>query len=289
MSLEVLKPGLHTSIQDGGRVGFQDKGIPKSGFMDTQSAHLANLLVNNPPNTSLIEMSFLGATFKVHKTIEIAICGACMGALANNTHIPINKKVLIKKGTVLTFSQATRGVYTYLAVSGSFMIPTYLGSTATYIPAGIGGQQGKLLKKGDKIPIKSISIKTNCSFGRVKPIQAKTTLNLTCLKGPEYHCFSIQDLDSFFTNTYTISKNSNRIGTRLQGTSLELTNVTEIISSGIVKGTVQITKGGLPIVLMADAPTTGGYLRIVNLTRKACNILSQLPVGKKVQFQLMQP
>lgn len=283
MSLKVLKPGLYVTIQDKGRLGFQDKGIPKSGFMDVKSANLANMLVNNKPGDSLIEMGLLGATFKVLKDINIAVCGAEMNAKIDDELIETNKLFFVKKGSVLKFSNATNGIYTYLAISGGLKLNKYLGSTATYIPAEIGGLKGQILKKNDVI--NTYISKRVLSNSKIKKTPFKNQIILTCLKGPEYHQFPDKALELFKTTQYVVSKDCNRIGIRLEGSPLTFANKSEIISSGIVKGTIQITKGGLPIIMMSDAPTTGGYMRIANLTVDACNKLSQVAVGGIVKFK----
>ena len=285
MSLEVVKPGLLSIIQDSGRVGFQDKGIPKSGFMDVDSAHLANLLVNNSPKSALIEMCLVGAKFKVLENVTIAITGANMQAKVDGIPLMLNKAIQVKKDTVVSFSVAINGVYTYLAIGGVIKANTIFNSKSTYLPAKIGGIKGRPLKKRDLI-----SVKTNNNTlvkSKVKHTAFKKEVVLSCLKGPEWKLFSEASKNIFFSTEYTIDKNSNRIGIRLNGVLIPLPNRNEIISSGIVKGVVQITKSGQPIVMMADAPTTGGYLRFVNLTEKACNQLAQMSIGNRVKFKML--
>ncbi|MGY5351049.1 5-oxoprolinase subunit C family protein [Wenyingzhuangia sp. IMCC45533] len=286
MSLEVLKPGLLTSIQDGGRKGFQDRGIPRSGFMDAQSAKLANVLANNHPTASLIEMGLVGATYKVLKDICIAVYGANMNAFIDDVPLIIGKLISVKTGAIIKFSQSTNGVYGYLAISGGIDLDNYLASTSTYVPAKIGGLHGHLLQKGDVIKTKTAHCENLTTVGRLKPVLYSNDVLLKCMKGPEYDSFSNEDLNAFFSNEFTVSKDTNRIGIRLEGPTLNLDYQSEIISSGIVKGTVQITKGGQPIIMMSDAHTTGGYMRIANLTVEACHNLSQIAIGGKVFFEL---
>ncbi len=285
MGLKLLKSGFSTTIQDIGRYGFQDKGIPVSGFMDTEAAQLANLLVNNNPHEALFEMTLLGSTFKATKKVCFAVTGANMQPKINNKIIKLNKAYFLYKNDILSFSNAETGVYCYVAVSDSLEISSYFNSKSTYVPAKIGGLHGEFLKKGDFI--KTAVLRKSFTIPNTHlNIKTQQTNILKCLKGPEWHSFSKISQNQFLNTVYTVDGNSNRIGIRLNGTKIEMPQKDEIISSGILKGTVQITKAGFPIVMMADAPTTGGYLRIVNLTEDACNKLAQIPIGNIIQFEM---
>lgn len=284
MSIEILSPGLSTTIQDGGRFGYQDKGVPVSGFMDVISAQMANNLVTNDLDTAVIEMTLLGIKFKATQAITIAITGANMQPKLNGKSINMYKAIEIPKDGIVSFKGATHGVYGYVAVFGGFKIPRVLESKATYTPANLGGFKGRALQKGDLLPVLHQILKPIKS--KVKAPEFPLQVTLDCLPGPEWDWFSEESIATFFDTTFTIGKDCNRIGIRLEGNHVPLPTKDEIISSGIVKGTVQITKSGQPIVMMADAPTTGGYVRLVNLTQKACNALAQVPIGGKVTFTL---
>ena len=284
MSIEILNPGLSSTVQDGGRFGFQDKGIPVSGFMDVTSAHLANALVTNEANTSVIEMTLLGIKFKANQAITIAITGANMHPKLNGEPISMYKAIEIPKDGIVSFKGASHGVYGYIAVLGGLKIPRVLGSKSTYVPAKLGGFKGRVLQKGDLLPVLHNTLKPIKS--KVKAPDFLPNAQLLCVKGPEWNLFSTTSKAAFFDAVFTIGKDANRIGIRLEGSKVILPKKDEIISSGIIKGTVQITKAGQPIVMMADAPTTGGYVRLVNLTEKSCDALSQVPIGGKIQFVL---
>ncbi|MDO6802941.1 biotin-dependent carboxyltransferase family protein [Wenyingzhuangia sp. 1_MG-2023] len=284
MAIEIISSGLATTLQDGGRFGYQDQGIPVSGFMDGDAAHIANLLLNNPPNAVMIEMTMVGIKFKAIQELVIAITGADMQPKLNGEALTMYKALTIPKDAVVSFSGAKNGVYSYIAVLGGFDIQDEFGSKSTYTPAKLGGFYGRKLEKGDVLPVPNKKITQK--LARVKAIDYKQNAQLYCLKGPEWDWFSEESKTAFLETTFKIHQHSNRIGIRLEGTLLKMPKRDEIISSGIVKGTVQITKGGQPIVMMADAPTTGGYLRIVNLTQHACHILAQIPPGGTVQFVL---
>ncbi|MGY5353679.1 5-oxoprolinase subunit C family protein [Wenyingzhuangia sp. IMCC45467] len=284
MSIEILSPGLSTTIQDGGRFGYQDKGVPISGFMDVTSAHLANALVTNEFNTGLLEMTMLGVKFKATQEITIAITGADMQPKLNGNPVNMYKAIKVPKDGIVSFKGAISGVYGYVAVLGGLKTPRVLGSKATYTPAKMGGFKGRILQKGDMLPILHNTL--NPIKSKVKAPVFLPNATLECVKGPEWDWFSKQSKSAFFDAVFTIGKDSNRMGIRLENSKVTLPEKDEIISSGIIKGTVQITKAGQPIVMMADAPTTGGYVRMVNLTQKSCDILAQVPIGGKVKFVL---
>lgn len=285
MKIEILHPGLCTTIQDQGRVEYQDKGMPVAGFMDVSAATLANLLVNNTPNTALLEMQSLGAKLKVHQPTYLAITGANMQAKVNGEYVVINKMILIPKNAILSFKGAINGVYAYISFAGGIAIESVLGSTSTYLPAKIGGFKGRSLLKGDIIPLNNKQLSSVNT--KVKNTIFKNDVLLECFRGPEWDFLSVNSQQHLLKNSYIVSKDSNRIGIRLEGTTVEFLEKNEIISSAIIKGTVQITKAGQPIVMMADAPTTGGYLRVLNLSQKSCNLLAQVQIGGRVQFTLI--
>ncbi|WP_010136222.1 5-oxoprolinase subunit C family protein [Ochrovirga pacifica] len=282
MSIQVLTSGAATTLQDQGRYGYQDQGVPVSGYMDANAANLANLLVNNPKGEVLIEMSLMGIKFKTTEAITIAITGADMQPTLNGIPIPMYKAIQIPKDGIVKLGGAKTGVYSYLAIAGGLKIPKEMGSKSTYMPAALGGLHGGMLQKGNEIELQNQQIVQNVS--KVKSVIYPKEVDLMCLPGPEWNLFSEKSKTQFLNQTYKVTADSNRIGIRLQGATLKLPVVDEIISSGIVKGTIQVTKAGTPIVMMADAPTTGGYLRIANLTQQACNRLAQVVVGGSVRF-----
>ena len=285
MSIEILTSGFNTTLQDRGRFGSQDQGVPTSGFMDVGAAHMANILVTNERNTCLLEMSLVGLKFKALHAITIAITGANMSPMLADKPISMYKAIEIPEGGIVSFKGASCGVYCYVAVFGGINVPKVLNSQSTYEPAAIGGMLGRALQKGDLLPVSNQTLKQIHSKVRVPPMLTK--VNLECSKGPEWDLVSDKSKAVFFETTFMISNQSNRIGIRLEGTPIQLSEKDEIISSGIVRGTVQITKSGQPIVMMADAPTTGGYIRLVNLTLKACDLLAQVPIGGEAKFLLL--
>lgn len=286
MSIEIISPGLSTTIQDKGRLGVQNRGIPVSGFMDAAAANLANLLLNNTPNTALLEMTLLGITFKTTEQISIAITGANMQPKVNGKAVSMNKVLNLTKNSIVSLSASINGVYGYISFHQEILVSSVFNSKSTYTPAFLGGYKGRRFKKGDTIQLLNTQKKINPNT-KVKRANYDRNVVLECLKGLEWNEFSKKAQYDFLKTTFTISQDSNRIGIRLEGELVNIPTKDEIISSGIVKGTVQITKGGQAIVMMADAPTTGGYLRMINLTEKACCLLAQTPIGGTLTFKLI--
>ncbi|MBD0399868.1 biotin-dependent carboxyltransferase family protein [Flammeovirga sp. EKP202] len=285
MSFEVIKGGLMTTIQDGGRYGVQDQGIPVSGFMDESSAQIANSLVGNSPNSALLECCQVGCTIKAHTEFSVAFYGAHMELKLNNHEVPQGKILTLTTDDILSIGFATKGMYGYLAIAGQLNLPKIYNSYSTYLPAKFGGYYGKKLETGDVVHILKPNILSN-SFSVIKPQNFPQHVVLEALPGPEWNELPKESQELLLSTTYTISKDINRIGYRLEGESIPLGNKKEIISSGMIKGTMQITSAGIPIIMMADAPTSGGYLRALNLTERACDQLAQMQVGNKVEVRM---
>ena len=286
MGLKVVKAGMFTTIQDGGRVGIQQYGVPVCGFMDTESAHLANLLVGNVATEALIECTLLGPTFEVLQDTVIAITGADMLATIDGTVVEMNKPIRVKTNQKISLGSAKEGLRTYMAIAGGINTTLVFNSKSTYTYGNFGGLKGRALKKGDVIDV-LYKEHIGGDFGKVKRSPILKNIQLNCFKGPEFELFSELEIQKLITSTYKVSQNSNRMGIRLEGKTLELGEQKEIISSAIVKGTVQITSSGQPIVMMADAPTTGGYLRIANLDLNSINKLAQASFSTRIRFSFL--
>lgn len=285
MSLIVLKPGLHTTIQDYGRIGVQNLGIPVSGFMDVASAQIANRLVDNSKKTALIECCQLGCDLQATMPMSIAFYGADMPLLINGKKQKQGKVLQLKTDDVLSIGYAKSGVYGYLAIAGEIDVPEYLNSKSTYTIAKLGGFKGRVLKKGDVLAVRPKILESINS--KVKQQVFSNQFILSVLKGPEWDDLPKKGQEQLLCNEFKISKDTNRIGYRLLGDAIAFELKKEIISSSMIKGTVQITSSGQPIIMMSDAPTVGGYLRVLNLTLLSCDQLAQAVVGTSLKFELI--
>ncbi|MBB6462914.1 5-oxoprolinase subunit C family protein [Flammeovirga kamogawensis] len=286
MSFEIIKGGFLTTIQDSGRYGVQDQGIPVSGFMDESSAQIANSLLGNPINSAVLECCMIGCTIKAHTEFSIAFFGAHMELKLNNHIVSQGKIITLTTDDILSIGFAKQGMYGYLAISGSIDIPKIYNSKSTYLPSQFGGYKGRKLEKGDIISLSNLKILPN-SFSVVKQQVFTNFMTLEVMRGPEWNDLPVESQQKLLSSTYTIGKDISRIGYRIEGKPIPLGEKKEIISSGMLKGTIQITSAGIPIIMMADSPTSGGYLRVLNLTARACDQLAQLQPNYRITFQFL--
>jgi biotin-dependent carboxylase-like uncharacterized protein len=279
--IEVLRPGLFTTIQDLGRFGYRSVGVPVSGPMDSDSSKCANELLGNDQNCPVIEMAFVGASFLFHHSATVAYAGADCEILLNDERVNDRAIINIESGSVLSFGPLTYGNFGYLAVFGGFHAARILGS-ACYFAAVTGIAR---MTKGTTVPfdqsIQNKSINTN----QKSPILSLPDDIITVEKGPEFHHLSEQEIHLLTTKEFTISRQSNRMGYQLN--ERVAFGIREIISSPVQPGTVQLTHGGQLIVLMRDAQTIGGYPRILQLTESSLNKIAQLALNTSIQFRIV--
>jgi antagonist of KipI len=291
MGIKVLKAGLMSTLQDMGRFGYRKDGIIVSGAMDSLALRTGNLLVGNPEAEAGIECTLTGPQILFESEQLIALTGADLSATINNVPLQMWRPLLIKKGAVLSFGAATRGCRAYLSVAGGFSVPRILGSRSTYLRAGFGGWNGRALQSGDYIPFRSayrdtlLDFHWSCDLRSFYPDLNDPIVRV--IKGPEYELFSEGSKRVFFEQEFQLSNESDRMGYRLQGATLKLETPQEMISSAVSFGTVQVTRKGDPIVLMADHQTTGGYPRIAQVITVDFSKLAQLRSGQKIRFELI--
>jgi len=280
--VEVLKAGFYDSIQDLGRVGFQQYGVPYSGVMDHYAASLANILLGNDINEAVIEITMTGPKLKFHCNTAICISGANFIPLLNESAIENNKVIQINKNDILSFSKQDYGFRSYLAVLGGFQSEKIFGSRSMYQSI----TKAFKIAKNDLLPILGNTIKLNEKHASIKSnsfyMHSKT---INVFKGPEFDMLSENQKKKLFSQDYTISKNNNRMAYQLEE-SLE-NNLKPIITSLVFPGTVQLTPSGKLIVLMRDCQTTGGYPRIFQLEEKALDVMAQKFSGQQIRFQMV--
>ena len=279
--IEVISPGMYTSVQDEGRKGFRKLGVPLSGVMDQFHARFANRLVGNHTSMALLECTLQGPRLLFRQAAEIAICGAVYHPVLNNNPIAINRLIRVKVGDVLSMGNPSKGMRGYLAVKGGICTEKVMGSRSMY--ASIT-KQLRLLK-GDLLTLKSASDSVYDSKTLIKVIPSfANTKTIEVYPGPEFPLLS-DTLKKQLTNTLLlVSPQSNRMGILLDG--LVVSEVKEIITGPVQPGTVQLTSSGKCIVLMRDAQTTGGYARVLQLSEEAINRIAQKRPGETVCFKL---
>ena len=306
MSVCVVRPGLLTSLQDLGRYGLQHLGIVPGGAMDPVAHRIANALVDNPAAAATLECTVLGPDLIVGHDALIALYGAAFDARIDRLPLPLNRPVLVKAGSTLKIGAAARGARAYLAIAGGFEVAEVLGSRSTYIPAAFGGLEGRALKAGDRLP--GITDLARISIARFARIAARNGrfahsgfssvrwhapeltlpyqggLTLRAMEGRHFQQFDAASREAFFDQIWRVSPDSNRMGYRLTGPRLTRTKPVEILSEPTCLGTVQVPNDGIPIALMADHQTTGGYPKIAEIASVDIPGLAQLAPGGSVRF-----
>ena len=263
--IKVISTGLYTTFQDLGRFKYRNLGVPLSGAMDQYSARLANRLVGNKPNATLLEITLVGPVLKFDVATQIAITGAGFSPTLNNVEIPLNTKVNVLENNILKFGLSAFGVRAYISIPGGFIAEEVMGSTSQY--SGI--TKNKTLGKEDIFFIKS---------------DIEKSITTASVKGPDFYLLPKEFQDKISHIELVVNSQSNRMAYMLE--SLENVSATEIITAPVQPGTVQLTPSGQCIVLMRDAQTTGGYARILQLTDQAMDLLSQKRSGEKIKFLL---
>lgn len=280
--IKVLHAGLHTSIQDLGRFGYRNHGVPVSGVMDEISASLANALLNNDSDDAIIEITLQGPELLFMTKTNIVITGAEMSAKLNDEPIHNYHPYQLNEGDKLSFGELTKGLRSYLAVQGGIQSEIVLNSRSFY--KDITDQDS--LKVNDSININSSSNGALKHEAGIKSdIQFYETNDLQVYRGPDFDLFSNEDHAKIVENIFTISNDNNRMGYQLEEVSVRHTK--SIITSPVLPGTIQLTPAGKLIILLKDAQTTGGYPRVLQLSKKSIAVLSQKKVHDKIKFKLL--
>jgi antagonist of KipI len=288
MGVTVLKAGLLTTVQDLGRYGYQRAGIIVSGAMDSLSLRLANLIVGNEGQAAGLEVTLIGPSLRFNVNCIIAICGGNLSPTINKKGISLNKPITVRKGDQLEFGQPKYGSRCYIAFKGGIQIQQLLGSASTCLPAQFGGFNGRPLQKGDKLPILDLSYnklnKLNWKLSSYFDSLLFNSEPIRFLKGRQYHLFNEESIRLFHTSSFSLTKDINRMGYRMNGPSLRLSNQQELLTEGVAFGTIQVPTNGQPIILMADRQTTGGYPKIAQVISVDLPRLAQLKTGDSINF-----
>lgn len=296
MSLQVLKPGALSQLQDLGRHGWQRFGVVVGGAMDAWSHRCANLLLGHGDDAATLEITLLGPSLRLTQPLVVALCGADLSAHIGGVPIPLNRALVVRAGAQLDFGPRIAGVRAYLAVRGGFAVPPVMGSRSTYARAGIGGLHGRALQKGDVLPVTKAAAPTAAELawlgrrdfcplqpGKVAPVLApRERLRIVC--GQQWDWFTEAARAAFIESEYRISPQSDRMGIRLSGPVLQRREPFEMISEAVAFGTVQVPPDGQPIVLMADRQTTGGYPKIASIASVDLPLLAQCMPGDGLRF-----
>ena len=287
MSLQIVKPGIFTTIQDLGRTGYRSLGINPSGVMDRTAARLINALLENSENETVLEMHFPAGEFKFETECSFAIGGADFSPWLNEAPIRNWSAINAVPGDTLKFREPKTGMRAYLSVAGGFDIPGWLGSTSTNLAAGAGGPTGRKLAAGDRIHFSAPrTVKPRTLGPSLIPKYARFP-TVRVVVGGEFDLLTAICERTFLCDSFALTNDSNRMGFRLQGEPLYLLDEKEMVSAAVTFGTIQLLPDGQLIVLMADHQTSGGYPRIANVITTDLPLLAQLGPGDRVSFQLV--
>lgn len=282
--IKILDGGMQTTVQDLGRKGFEKYGIGESGAMDKKSFVLANSLVGNTKSAACLETTLKGPELSFSTDCVFAITGATFNVELDGTGVPMNCAVKAMAGSVLKCGFAGGGLRSYIAFRGGVVVPLVFNSSSTNVKSKMGGYLGRKLNSGDEIALgDNFSDSNFVKENSIKEEQPQELLEINVVKGAQFDFFSEESVTNFIQNIYTVSPESDRMGIRFIGQSLNC-GKTDIISDAIPFGAVQITSAGLPVVMAADRQTTGGYAKIAAVTKESMNKLAQAVPGTKVKF-----
>ena len=285
MSINVLKPGFQSTIQDLGRNGFSHYGISKSGAADDLSIRLGNLIVGNNENAASIEMTLVGGEFKFEIDSTIVLTGSKFAAMIDNKSIPFNEAIKISANQTLSIGQTMEGARCYLAVKGGIDVTNVFSSKTTHLTSKMGGIDGRALIKDDELMIgKSMTGVAPIVYNNILDINMS---KLLIIKGIQENYISKLTWKKFLNQEYKVSNLSSRMGIRLEGESLNLENNNEIITEGVPLGAIQLPRSGNPIISFVEHQTTGGYPKIANVISSEMHKVGQLKPGDKFKFELI--
>ena len=302
--MEVLAPGLLTTVQDLGRPGFGPMGVSPAGAADTVALRIGNRLVGNAENAAALEMTLLGGTFLFPEGAWVALTGSDFGAALEGADVSPWTSFEVKPGQTLRLGPTRSGARCYLCLQGGIAVKPFLGSASTHLLSGLGGYEGRALRKGDVLEtadsdgekgaglagVSSCSNRT-LSGTRSKKVTPKIQERfrprkvLRVTSGPQSGWFSQAAEKVLYGGTYHVSEEANRMGLRLHGPPLPEGAHGAMISEGVSLGAVQIASGGMPIILFVEQQTTGGYAKMANVISADLSSLGQLRPRDVIRFE----
>ena len=308
MTIEVLRPGLLSSLQDLGRYGYQRFGVVPDGAMDDESHRIANFVVGNAAGEATLECTLQGPVLLFHAPALIGIAGADMAPRIDGEPVPAGRPVMLRKGARLEFGACRAGCRTYLAVGGGFRVPEVLGSRSTYLRGSMGGYLGRALRKGDHVEVGSgntdwfpslrdrlaqsgrVFVAPKWGVSLLASALARKPGVVRAMPGRDWALFSREVQRIFGATEFQVALDSDRMGYRLEcpdATAIHPKKQAEMISEAISFGTIQVPHDGRPIVLLADRQTTGGYPKIADVASVDLPVMAQLQPRNRLRFELI--
>ena len=289
-ALEILSPGIMTTVQDLGRYGFGRYGVAPSGALDAFALRVANLLVGNHEDRACLETMLMGPVIRGLTDVTIAVAGGDLQPKLNKQPIEMWRSHVFKKDDVLSFGNAVTGFRAYIAVSGGIDVPRILDSRSTNLSSGFGGYQGRNLKKGDILSAAGNTPKpAHDILPDIKPdfiTEYSGQYKLRVILGPQDDHFPQSSLQEFLNAAYTMSQDSDRTGIRLEGPAIACRPDIEasIISEGLISGSIQIPGDGKPIIILGET-VSGGYRKIATVITADLPLLGQIKPGDGIEFE----
>jgi len=288
-ALEIISPGMMTSVQDLGRYGYGRFGVAPSGALDSYALRVANLLVGNREDQAGLETMLLGPGIRVLTDVVIAVTGGDLQPRRNRQPIEMWRSHAFKKDDVLSFGSAVSGFRVYIAVAGGIGVPQVMGSRSTNLPSGFGGHQGRTLKREDILVCDEPCRPGNDAGRKFNPDWIPSYSDkwkLHVVWGPQDGQFPDDSRHAFLNGIYTMSQDSDRTGIRLEGPKVLCKPDMEasIISEGVISGSIQIPGDGKPIIILGET-VTGGYRKIATVISADRPLLGQIKPGDGIQFE----
>ena len=287
--IEVLAPGLFTTVQDLGREGFGPIGVSPSGAADSVSLRLGNRLVANYESAPALEMTLLGGTFRFPEGAVVALTGSDFGADLDGDPVDLWTSIEARPGQTLRVGSTRSGARCYLSVQGGIDVKHFLGSASTHVLTGLGGLNGRPLKQGDvlKIAPTTGSFRNRMIDPRIiEHLSRRSVLRVTA--GPQSDWFPEASRRLFYASAYRVAEESSRMGLRLEGSPVPARSEREMITEGVSLGAIQIPAGGQPIILFVDQQTTGGYPKIANVISADIHRVGQLRPRDEIRFERIE-
>ena len=287
MSITILNPGLLTTVQDFGRIGYQQFGVPVSGVVDPRAMSIANILVDNPEDEAVLECTMLGPQIRFNAPNAIAITGGDLGPTIDNQPIPNYAAIRVEAGQVLRFAGLRSGCRAYIAFAGGLDIAPVMGSRSTYRQAKVGGGERRKVQKDDVIKFRKPNPDLRgLNIRHISPeFVPRLEYKIRVVLGPQDDMFTEHGIETFLSESYVVTPEFDRMGCRLDGEIIEHKGESgDIISDGIAFGAIQVPTAGKPIIMLSDRQTTGGYTKIANVISADFRILAQLKAGDRVRF-----
>lgn len=282
-------PGFFTTVQDLGREGFGPLGVSASGAADAISLRIGNRLAGNPDGAAALEMTLVGGAFRFERPAIIAVSGSDFAPSLDGIALPMWSSVEIQEGQTLKFGPSRSGARAYLCIEGGIAVEPFLGSASTHVVSGLGGVEGRPLRKGDRLELGAANSrfrKRSTSPKGAESLQPRKNIRVTA--GPQSDWFSDEAWTIFCGSTFRVTEQSNRMGIRLEGPAIPLNRSREMITEGVSLGAIQVPPSGQPIILFVEQQTTGGYPKIANVISADLHSVGQLRPRDEIRLERIE-